>query len=378
MATLLWGEQGRDLRNRLLTSNRFQRWAAAFPLTRPIARRRARKLFDLCAGFVYSQILHSCVRLRLIEILSQQPQTPLALSERLGLTVDATETLLRAAAALDLVEKRRGGRYAPGQLGAVLLGNPGIAAMVEHHALLYADLGDPVALLRGSGKQNTALSRHWAYADGESPDALADNRIASYTDLMAASQPMVAAEIINAYPFEKRGHRRLLDVGGGDGSFIRAVAAQTRELQLMLFDLPAVAARANQRLGQAGLSARAQAFGGDMFEDELPAGADIVSLVRVVHDHDDDRVLRLLQAARRALPPDGTLLIAEPMSATRGAEPVGDAYFGFYLLAMGSGRPRSPDELRELLLTAGFGRIRLLPTRMPMLTRVLIAHPEDH
>jgi demethylspheroidene O-methyltransferase len=94
--------------------------------------------------------------------------------------------------------------------------------------------------------------------------------------------------------------------------------------------------------------------------------------VRVLHDHDDDSVLAILRAARRALPPDGVLLIAEPMAETRGAEPVG-AYFGFYLLAMGSGRPRSPQALTALLERAGFGRIRLLPTRRPLLARVMIA-----
>ncbi len=41
----------------------FQRFAGTFVLTRPIARRRAGALFDLCAGFVYSQILLACVRL---------------------------------------------------------------------------------------------------------------------------------------------------------------------------------------------------------------------------------------------------------------------------------------------------------------------------
>ena len=51
--------------------------------------------------------------------------------------------------------------------------------------------------------------------------------------------------------------------------------------------------------------------------------------------------MTLLRAIRRALPADGTLLIAEPISGVRGAEPIGDAYFAFYLLAMGSGRPRT-------------------------------------
>jgi demethylspheroidene O-methyltransferase len=67
--------------------------------------------------------------------------------------------------------------------------------------------------------------------------------------------------------------------------------------------------------------------------------------VRVVHDHDDERVLALLRAVRAALPPGGTLLLAEPMAGTPGAQAMGDAYFGFYLLAMGSGRPRTPQRL---------------------------------
>ena len=62
-----------ERRDRLLASRRFQRWAAAFPLTRPIARRRARALFDLCAGFVYSQVLFACVRLKLFDALAAGP-----------------------------------------------------------------------------------------------------------------------------------------------------------------------------------------------------------------------------------------------------------------------------------------------------------------
>ena len=69
-------------------------------------------------------------------------------------------------------------------------------------------------------------------------------------------------------------------------------------------------------------------------------------------------VLALLHAARRALPADGVLLLAEPMSGTAGAEPIGDAYFGFYLLAMGSGRPRTAEELRSML---GAGRLQPRP-----------------
>ncbi len=103
----------------------------------------------------------------------------------------------------------------------------------------------------------------------------------------------------------------------------------------------------------------------------MPRGADIVSLIRVIHDHDDAAALTILRAARAALPPGGTLLLAEPMAGTRGAEPVG-AYFNFYLLAMGSGRPRRAEELMALMREAGFSRVRPIATRRPMLARVLV------
>jgi demethylspheroidene O-methyltransferase len=76
---------------------------------------------------------------------------------------------------------------------------------------------------------------------------------------------------------------------------------------------------------------------------------------------------------RQALPEDGTLLLAEPMSETPGAEAMGSAYFGFYLMAMGRGRPRSAERHRALLEASGFERVRLLRNPMPLYTRVLVA-----
>ena len=196
-------------------------------------------------------------------------------------------------------------------------------------------------------------------------------QIAGYTDLMSASQPFIAAEVLDAYDVGR--HRCLLDVGGGDGRFLVEAAARAPSLRVMLFDLPAVAARAAARFAAAGLAARARAIGGDFRTDALPQGADLVSLVRILHDHDDATVQALLRAVRTCLPPGGTLLIAEPLAATSGAEPVGDAYFGFYLMAMGRGRPRRAAELTSMLAEAGFDRIRTLRTRSPLLTGLLLA-----
>jgi demethylspheroidene O-methyltransferase len=285
---------------------------------------------------------------------------------------DATDRLLAAAASLRLVEQRSDGRYGLGVLGAALVGNPGVVAMIEHHALLYADLRDPVALLRGE-RDRTELGRYWAYAGNPDAAALAPEQVADYSRLMADSQPLVTREILAAYPLRR--HRRLLDVGGGDGSFVCAVAAAVPTLALQLFDLPAVADRASARFAASGLAQRATAFGGDFRRDALPAGADLVTLVRVLFDHPDETVLELLAAVRRTMPADGTLLIAEPMAGTSGAEPMGAAYFGFYLMAMGRGRSRSPADFEQLLGRAGFTDIRLVPTPSPLQTGILVARP---
>jgi demethylspheroidene O-methyltransferase len=363
---------------------------------RPIARRRARGLFDLVAGFVYSQVLLACVRLRLFDILAQGPRSAVELATQLDLPADSTERLLAAAVSLELLDVRAGHPlplYGLGKLGAPMVGNQAIAAMVEHHAVLYADLQDPVALLRGQRPHKTqaagpqaagphattahtnhdgpALSRFWAYATAAAPGALAPDQVNEYSALMSASQPLVAAEVLDTYDLSR--HHCLLDVGGGQGRFLGAVAAHAPHLQLMLFDLPGVVPVARQAFAAAGLSDRTTVIGGDFTQDALPLGADIASLIRVIYDHPDERALTILRAVFKALPPGGTLLLAEPMAGAPGAPRMGDAYFGFYLLAMRGGRSRTATELMALMQMAGFERARELATPIPLQVGVLVA-----
>jgi len=358
----------RAWRDRLLASPDFRRRALAFAPTRWIARRRAAALFDLVAGFVYSQVLHACVRLHLFDLLAQAPLSADDIARHVDLPPAAAARLADAAVALKLFERRAAGRYGLGPLGAAMVGNAALSAMVEHHATLYADLQDPVALLRG---QLGDLARYWPYALDRAPAELAPRQVADYSALMAASQPLVADEILDAAALGR--HRCLLDVGGGEGGFLAAAGRRHPNLRLMLFDLPAVAERAARHFASAGLASRATTHGGDFLRDALPRGADVVSLVRVVHDQDDEGMHRLLAAAFEALPAGGTLLLGEPLAATHGSLAMGDAYFGMYLLAMGRGRPRSAAALSEALHAAGFVAIRQLPTRMPLQVGLLVA-----
>lgn len=348
-----------------------QRRLQRFPLTRPFARRAARRLFDLVAGFTYTQTLLAVLRLRLLEALREGPRDVGALAAHTGLARDPLQRLLDAAAAVDLVRQRRDGRWALGDLGYPLLARPEIAAMVEHDTLLYDDLRDPVALLRDPAGAVTRLGNYWAYATTGQPAALGAEQVADYSALMAATQPLVAADILDAY--DVRRHRVLLDVGGGEGGFLCAAAARAPALRLQLMDLPAVTDRAVARFTAAGVLDRVQITGGDFAHDPLPTGADLLSFVRVLYDHPDARVTQLLAKAHAALAPGGTLLIGEPMSDLPGAEPVGAAYFGWYLLAMHGGRPRSPATYAELCRAAGFRAVRVLPAATPIQTGVVIA-----
>lgn len=356
-------------RDRFVGDARFRRWAARFPMTRPIARRRARALFDLCAGFVYSQVLYACVRLGLFESLRNGPRAFAELEREFSMPTASARRLLDAAVSLDLVRHESDDRYALGGLGAAMAGNRALAAMVEHHRLLYGDLADPLALLRR--ERPTALSAYWAYAGTGRAGGLKAGDVAAYTELMTESLPLVADEVLDAYPIGDR--KRLLDVGGGEGGFLATAAKRYPDLQLVLFDAPAVASRARGHFEALGLDARATIVGGDFLRDPLPVGADAASLVRVLHDHDDRAALVLLHAIRRALVPGGLLLVAEPMSGAAGAEPVADAYFAFYLLAMGQGRPRSAAQVMALLAQAGFQGARSIPTAVPLQAGVVVA-----
>jgi demethylspheroidene O-methyltransferase len=363
-----------EARDRLLASQRFQQMAAKFPLTRGVSARKARACFDLCAGFVYSQVLFACVKLDLLETLARQPSTLSEVAATTGLSEDAARRLLLAAVSLDLLEERYGARYGLGSLGAAMRGNPGVRAMIEHHALFYADMADPLALLRGQAAR-PKLAEYWPYATAGDRQRLSSDEVGAYTDLMAASQQFVAEDILDAYDITR--HARLMDVGGGDGSFLRAAARRGPQPALTLFDLPAVVALAAPRFAAAGLESRASLVGGDFTSDPLPGGHDLISLVRVAHDHDDPLVMRLLRAAHAALTPGGVLLIGEPMAGDAGSAAFSDAYFGFYLLAMGTGRTRTPAELCAMLREAGFAEARRIRTPRPIMTGLVMARKSD-
>ncbi len=354
-------------RNRLIGNPRFQEWAARTPVFRTIARRKAARQFNLLAGFVYTQIAAAYVQTGLLQYLAQGLRNPGDIADFLGWDAPATERILRAGAAIDLAESPQPGLWTLGETGAALSANDGATAMTRHHALLYHDLQDPVALLAAGPGQATQLNRFWTYAGTGGDDSM------PYTELMAATQPMVWQQILPRYDFGN--HRRVLDIGGGSGVFLTAVGKTATGVELGLFDLPDVVPQAEGRFADAGILERVKLHPGSFKSDAIPSGYDLITLVRILHDHDDPVVEALLAKIRAALPSDGKLLIVEPMAGTSGAEAMGDAYFGMYLWAMGSGRPRSMSEYDKMLGKAGFSSVRKISTDLPLVASAIVASP---
>lgn len=366
-----WKRRWIATRNRIIGDARFQRWAAGNPLTRPIARRKAGRLFDLVAGFTYSQTLSAAVESGLIELLAEgEPVGEAEVAQYCGLSAEASALLLRASAAIDLAEEIAPGQWMLGQQGAALRGNAGVLAMIRHHRLLYADLADPLAALRRDRAGATALADFWTYAGEPDPQARDDCNTDAYSQLMASSQAMVAEQVLSAYRFDR--HSSLLDVGGGYGAFAGAVAAVHPAVKLGIFDLPDVIRRHSAQPVAAHAGAPTL-HPGDFFRDPIPSGYDCISLVRILHDHDDAPAMTLLSAIRESLEPGAVLVIAEPMAGTRGAQKMGDAYFGLYLWAMRSGRPRRANEIGTMLERAGFSGWRQVATDLPVITSLIVA-----
>ncbi len=283
------GWRGRWLawRNGILSSPKFQRFALRFPLTRPIARRRARALFDLVAGFTYSQILAACVQTRLLERLRDGPHDAAAIAARDRLAGRGCRTTVArgGGAGTGRTDRRAVDAWAAGRgVARQCAGSPRwwriITCFTPTLPIRWrccgagaagAQLSAPLALCRVGGRGRRR------------------GDVAAYSALMAASQPLVAEQIIAAYPF--LAHRRMLDVGGGQGVFVAAVAAAVPRLELGLFDLPAVVARARSKL-ERGRQCSAEAF----WPIRLPTGFDLITLVRVLHDHDDGPALGLAAA----------------------------------------------------------------------------------
>jgi len=158
------------------------------------------------------------------------------------------------------------------------------------------------------------------------------------------------------------GLRTVVDIGGGEGGLLAKVLARHRTAHGTLVELPESIDLARARLTEAGLADRVDLVAGSFFDERtVPAGADLYTLSRVLHNWDDPSAVAILHRVRQAVPPDGRLLLfeyledhEEPATTRPGPFAAQAKLIDLLMLVMVDGHDRTLDQYRDLLTEAGF------------------------
>jgi hypothetical protein len=167
---------------------------------------------------------------------------------------------------------------------------------------------------------------------------------------MVGTSRRVADAILAAYDFGRLAC--IVDVGGGQGALLAAILARHSMVRGILFDLPQVAAAAEQVLRDAGVADRCQIVGGDFFQ-AVPDGGDAYLLKYILHDWEDEPATRILRSCRRAITPNGRVLVIEREIGppNEGAEA---KFADLNMLVMTGGLERTREEYAGLFAAASF------------------------
>jgi len=353
--------------NNLIAKPKFHTLVKKLPILNRMAAKDGRRIYDLVSGFVYSQVLLAMVELRLFKFLLTGKKTISELSDYAQLDQKKMLLLCNAASAIGLLKREAKSYYSLTRLGAAIEGVQGLDEMILHHKMFYRDLQDPVRLLQDDFQ--TELKDFWSYVGNQK--TITDGEAAAYSNLMGTSQHIVAEETLNLVNL--KGFTHVIDIGGGNGTFLSQVRKRYPGLDLTLFDLPSVIRTAKENVKNNQRMQDVILFPGNFIEDEFPTGGDVIFFNRVLYDHDDLTVSLLLEKAFSALEPGGSVVISEPMSGFKSPSRSGDAYFGFYTLAMTSGKPRNKWQHFEFLRAARFEAMKSLSSASNFVTSVIVA-----
>ena len=169
----------------------------------------------------------------------------------------------------------------------------------------------------------------------------------------------LSKQIANVYDAGR--FRRLLDIGGGSGTYTMAFLENYPDLRATLFDLPEVVTMARERLVKEGLLDRVTLVGGSFYRDELPSGCDMAFLSAIIHQNSPEQNLDLYRKIHRALEPGGALLIRDHIMDEDRTHPPSGALFALNMLvATEGGDTFTLAEVEDTLIEAGFENVRLV------------------
>ena len=210
---------------------------------------------------------------------------------------------------------------------------------------------------------------HRRGADGEAGRRAGGERgeasLRAFIGAMHAIGRSLSMEISRA--FDAGRFRRLLDIGGGSGTYTIAFLRANPQMTAVLFDLAPVISMAKERLRAEGLSDRVTLAAGDFYGDELPSGCDLALLSAIIHQNSPAQNLDLYKKAFRALDPGGSILIRDHLMDESRTSPLAGALFAVNMLvATQGGDTYTFGEIKEGLEKAGFTGVSLIRAESEM------------
>ena len=324
-------------------------------------RAAAAAVLQMIWGIHISRAVYVAAELGIADLLAGGPMTAAQLARATQAHEPSLYRVLRLLASLDVLTEHDHHSFSLTILGERLRAD--VPASMRSFTLT-ADAGglrpfEPIIERVKTGRNGMDI----AYGMGPfeflaaRPD-LAQKLQAAWSERTAAFAASVAA----GYDFSPM--RTVADIGGGKGTLLAAILRAHGHLRGVLLDRPPVAAEAAGVLRAAGVADRCEIVPGDFFQG-VPDGADAYILANVLHDWDDADSVRIMGACRRAMAPDGRVLIVERLIPDDPAEAVPVLLSDLNMLVVTGGQERTDAEYRQLLAAAGLSLAKTQPVAPP-------------
>ncbi|MEU6206749.1 methyltransferase [Micromonospora musae] len=259
------------------------------------------------------------------------------------------------------------------------------SGLLEHDGERYRNAADTEAFLAGRGPLDMRpMLTYWdlvsysAWAEastafrtrqGVRPD-LDEAQTQAYEASVALVTAETAVDLAKAYDF--RPHRRVLDVGGGIGTFVKPLLSAYPQLTAVLLDLPEVVEVAREKLAGDAFADRLDLVGADVFADPLPGGHDALIVANFLHLFPPERNTELLTRLRNAVAPNGRLLLVDWWRDASAPHPATRLGGGEFLMISG-GDTYEADEAAQWLDATGWRLVAHLPLAAP--AGLIVAEP---
>jgi hypothetical protein len=316
------------------------------------------QLIQMAVGSWVAAVVHAAAKLGLADHLGGGAKSAAELAGPTGTHAPSLHRLMRTLAGLGILTEREGQRFALTPLGEALkTGAPGSARSTVlafcGPAFWHAWEGFSHSLQTGeTGFEKMVGSPLFDYL-AQHPEE-ASHFSEAMVGYHGAEPPAVAA----AYDFGRFG--TIVDVGGATGNMLAAILSRHAAPRGVLFDRPHVVAEAPALLQAHGVADRVTTEGGSFFE-RVPAGGDAYVLSHIIHDWNEDQCLTILGHCRKAMAPDGRLLIVETVLPP-GDTPHQGKVQDMVMLVVPGGQERTEAEYASLFDKAGFRLSRVVPT----------------